>query len=205
VLLHLPEVLSIAAGTVGAWLDALALPKASRVACVVPAPLARYLLVPWNADMQSRKGRQVFAEHCFRQVYDDLSRDWVVRVDPSAFGHGALACAIEAGLLDALERSTHERGLTLESVQPALMRAFNTLQPPLAEGGTWIVVPGTDALTLLLVENGRPLRVAVQAGSLDRLEAVLRREWFALGRDGAWPQVRVCSPPASAIPPAARA
>jgi hypothetical protein len=199
--LHLPCDLPFAGGVAafGAWVDTLALARGTRVACVVPAPFARYLLVPWNADMQSRKARQVFAEHCFRQVYDELSCDWLVRVDSARFGDPALACAIEASLIDALARTMLERGLSLESVQPALMHAFNAIEPPLADGSTWIVVPGADTLTLLLVEDGRPLRVAVLAGSVERLDALLRREWFALGRDGTWSQVRVCTPAVAAL------
>ena len=63
----------------------------------------------------------------------------------------------------------------------------------LAAGSTWIVVPGCGTLTLLLVEDGRPVRVALVAGAIERLDACLRREWFALGREGTWSHVRVCA------------
>ena len=175
-------------------LAALALRRGARVACIVPAPFVRYVLVPWNAGMQARAARQLLAEHCFREIYGELSRDWVVRVDPARFGSAALACAMSAGLLDELERICAERGVVLDSVQPALMTAFNAIDVPLSQGSSWIVVPGTGTLTLMLVEDGRPLRVALVAGDLERLDALLRREWFALGRDDAWVHVHVCEP-----------
>lgn len=173
--------------------EELALRRGTRVACVVPAPFVRYVLVPWNASMQGRKARQVFAEHCFRETYGELAREWVVRIDPGRFGQATLACAMNTGLLDELERVLRACGLVLESVQPALMNAFNSMPTRLAAGSTWIVVPGSGTLTLLLVEDGRPLRVALVAGGVDRMEAILRREWFALGREGTWSHVRVCA------------
>lgn len=175
-------------------IQAMALPHGTRLACIVPAPFVRYVLVPWNAQMQSRKSRQVFAEHCFRETYGDLARDWIVRVDTARFGGAALACAMNASLFDELSRMAEARGVVLASVQPALMNAFNAHPTPLAAGSTWIVVPGTGTLTLLLVEDGRPLRVALVAGTQDRLDALLQREWFSLGREERWSHVRVCAP-----------
>ncbi len=172
----------------------LALPRGRRVACIVPAPFVRYLLVPWNAAMQGLKARQVFAEHWFREAYGELARDWVVRVDAARYGSAALACAMNADLPGELARMAGACGVVLESVQPALMNAFNAMPRPLTGGADWIVVPGSGTLTLLLVEDGAPLRVALAAGSLERLDAVLRREWFALGRDGTWSGVHVCAP-----------
>ena len=195
-----------AVAELGAQLDARAVPRGARIACVVPAPFVRYVLVPWNAEMQSRKQRQILAEHCFRETYGELAREWVVRVDHARYGCAALACAMGAALLADLERWAVDRGVVLESVQPALMNAFNAIADPLSHESTWIVVPGSGALTLMLVEDGRPLRVALVAGSLERLDALLRREWFALGREDSWSHVRVCAPtpaPAPAPAPAA--
>jgi hypothetical protein len=171
-----------------------ALPRGTRLACVVPVPLVRYVLVPWTTALRGRRTRQVLAEHCLRETYGDLVRDWTVRVDAAGFGSPALACAMSSALLADLDRVATAQGVVLASVQPALMSAFNALKAPLADGSTWIVVPGRDALTLLLVDDGRPLRVAVVAGTVDQLDVLLRREWFALGREGRWSHVRVCAP-----------
>ena len=189
----LPMVEGIA--ELASFIRSLALPPGRRIACIVPAPFVRYVLVPWNAQMQGRKARQLFAEHWFRETYGELARDWIVRVDPARFGSSALACAMNAELPGALARMADECGVVLESVQPALMNAFNAMPAPLTDSADWIVVPGRDTLTLLLVEDGVPQRVTLAAGSLENLDAVLRREWFALGRDDTWSGVRVCAPP----------
>ena len=176
-------------------IDASPLARGTRVRCVVPGRFARYLLVPWNVDMQTSKARQAFAEHCFRETCGEMTRDWIVRVDAAGWERAALACAIDAALLDELARMMADRGLILCSVEPALMHEFNAIGDPLPAGASWVVVPEAGALTLLLVEDGRPLRVAMTAGTVQQLPAILAREWFALGRDEPWVHVQLCGTP----------
>jgi hypothetical protein len=194
---------SCAVAELARQIDASPLARGSNVRCVVPARFARYLLVPWNADMQSPAARQVFAEHCFGETFGEMARNWVVRVDSAAWERAALACAIDAALLDDLARITVDRGLTLCSVQPALMHEVNAIAAPLPAGASWIVVPEAGVLTLLLVEGREPLRVAVVAGTLPQLPAILAREWFSLGRDEPCAPAHVCGMPIQATAPTA--
>jgi len=172
-------------------LDAAALPRHARAACVVPARHARYLLVPWNAAMQSRAARQAFAEHCFAETFGELARGWVVRAGEGAYACATLACALDAALLDELGRVFALRGLALRSVTPSLVHALAGLGDNLPDGASWVVVPEVDMLTLLLVEDGQPRRVTVAHGTAAQLPALLAREWFALGRDDRWAHVAV--------------
>jgi hypothetical protein len=172
-------------------LDAAALPRRTRVGCVVPSHHVRLLLVPWNAAMQSRTARQAFAEHCLRETYGDLVAGCVVRAGEGAYASATLACAIDAGLLDALGRVFAERGLTLCSVRPSLVHELARIGGTLPPGASWVVLTEGDALTLLLLEDGRPLRVCVARGTPARLPQLLAREWFALGRDDRWTHVEV--------------
>ena len=179
-------------------LDAHPQAAKTRVACIVPSRFVRYLAVPWNAAMQSASARQAFAEHCFRETFGTLARDWVVRVDAPHWERPSLACAMESGLLDALARMMAERKLVLCSVQPALMHEFNALDRASTAGARWIVVPDADGLTLLLVEDGHVVCVKVVAGGLGEVDAILAREWFMLGREAPAPASRICAPPTAA-------
>lgn len=170
-------------------LDAAGVDRKTRVGCVVPGRYARYLLVPWNAAMQTRGARQVFAEHCFRTTYGDLASGWVVRAGAGDYESATLACALDAALLDELGRVFAQRGLALCSVTPSLVHELGELGDALPGGATWLVVPEAEALTLLLVEDGRPQRVAVAPGAQTQLPALLSREWFALGREDSWAHV----------------
>ncbi len=192
-----------AVATLALQLDAADIDKKTRVGCVVPGRYARYLLVPWNAAMQSRGARQVFAEHCFRDTYGDLARDWVVRAGAGDYESTTLACAIDAALLDELGRVFALRGLALCSVTPSLVHELGALGGALPDDATWVVVPEADMLTLLLVEAGRPQRVAVARGALPQLPALLSREWFSLGREDRWAHVEVRPERADAIARAA--
>ena len=183
-----------AVAALAARLDARPFKRGTRVACIVPGQLARYLIVPWNAAMQKPASRQVFAEHCFRETYAEMSDGWVVRVDEPAYERSSLACAIDGALLDALAAMLAERGLVPCSIQPALMHAANALETPLSPGLDWIVVPDGAGVTLLLMEGGRPLWVSTAAAHAGTVEAVLAREWFAIGRDPAPAKVHVCAP-----------
>ncbi len=180
-----------AVGALARELDAAALPRKARVACVVPARHARALLVPWNAAMQSRAARQAFAEHCFRDTYGELARDWVVRTGAGGHACPALACAIDAALLDELGRVFAERGLALRSVVPSLVHELAQLGAGLPRGASWIAVPEGDALTLLLLEDGVPRRVCTVRGTPAQLPQLLAREWFALGREDRWAHVEL--------------
>jgi hypothetical protein len=172
-------------------LDAAPLARDTRIACVVPGRHVRYLLVPWNAAMQSRAARRTFAEHCFRETYGDLARDWVVRAGDGDYESATLACAIDAALLDELGRVFATRGLALCSVTPSLVHEVGLLGDALPAGAAWIVVPEADALTLLLLEDGRPHRVCVARAAMQQLPQLLAREWFALGRDDRWTHVEL--------------
>ncbi|MEP6502037.1 MAG: hypothetical protein ABJD97_01800 [Betaproteobacteria bacterium] len=172
-------------------LDAAPLARRSRVGCVVPGRHVRYLLVPWNAVMQARAARQAFAEHCFRETYGELARDWVVRAGAGACASATRACAIDAALLDELGRVFALRGLVLCSVTPSLVHELAVLGDGLPAGASWVVVPEADALTVLLLEDGRPQRVAVAHGGPAQLPQLLAREWFALGRDDRWAHVEL--------------
>lgn len=172
-------------------LEAEAVDQKTRVGCVVPGCYARYLLVPWNAGMQSRSARQLFAEHCFRDTYGDLARNWVVRAGQGDYESAALACAIDAALLDELGRVFALRGLRLCSVTPSLVHELAARGAALPSGATWFVVPEDGTLTLLLLEDGRPRRVAVAKGAAPELPTLLSREWFSLGREDRWTNVEI--------------
>jgi hypothetical protein len=170
-------------------LDAGGIDKKTRVGCVVPSLYARYLLVPWNAAMQSRSARQVFAEHCFRNTYGELAANWVVRAGTGDYESATLACALDAALLDELYRMFAQRNLALRSVTPSLVHELGVLGDAFPGGATWLVVPEADMLTLLLVEQGQPRRVAIARGAQPQLPELLSREWFSLGREDRWTHV----------------
>jgi hypothetical protein len=166
-------------------LDDASLPRRSRVTCVLAGELVRYCIVPWNPSAMSTNARRAFAAHCFREVYGASSSGWTVRLDEPRYGEPTLACAIDSALLDRLAALLHSRRLVLESITPSLVQASRAARSELTGSTFWCVVQESRAMTLLLVEQQRPLLVKVLSAREHDLGRVLAREWLALGLEAA--------------------
>lgn len=164
-------------------LTALALPPGTRLSCIVAGEGARYQIVPWRDELSHPAQRQLLAEQCFREAYGDVARGWTVHQHATRYGAATLACAIDTALLDQLDAQARARGLTLMSVQPALMHAYNLARHKMSPGLHWFVALDTVSTTLLLQSPTEPLRVKRLPSSARDLASALDREWFALGID----------------------
>lgn len=165
-------------------LDQRAPKRGARVTCIVAGDAARYRVVPWSEELVSTAQRQVLAEHCFREAYGEAARGWVVRLHAARHGAAALACALDAALLDRLDALVQARQLRLVSVQPSLMHAFNETPGRREPGPYWFVCIDAFWATALLMSPGEPLHVKqLSTAGLD-LAMSLDREAFTLGLGG---------------------
>jgi hypothetical protein len=186
-----------------AALDALALPRGSRLICTVGGGAARYRIVPWVDALGSAAQRQLLAQQCFVEAFGEAARSWTVRQHATRYGAATLACAIDTALLSRLAALTGERGLKLISVQPSLMRDFNASRRQLPPGMFWFAQIEPACTTLLLMSPTEPLhikRLPSGGGELS-LALALDREWFALGIDAPRCPVLVAQSAASSFAP----
>ncbi len=158
-----------------------ALPRGTRLTCVVAGEGVRYRVVPWNDDFVSPAQRQVFSAHCFTEVYGEAARGWTVRQDSERHGLATLACALDTALLDSLVATVQAHELKLVSVQPAFTHVYNQVRRRLEVGLYWFVWVDGPWVTLLLMSAGEPLLVRSLAPSGQSLAGLLEREWFMLG------------------------
>lgn len=202
-------------------LDARALPRGTRLTCILAGEGVRYRVVPWSDDLSSPAQRQALAEHCFHEAYGAAAHAWTVRQTEPRHGAATLACAVDTLLLERLDGLARERGLALVSVQPDLVEAFNQARRAIARGRCWFVVRDGAWTTLLLLSDNEPLHVKRLPSPGTDLARLLDREWFALGlddpvcpvyvvgaapaaRDAAaarWPSVELSAPGSGASPP----
>ena len=158
-----------------------ALPPGTRLTCVVAGEGVRHQIVPWRDELSRPAQRQLLAEQCFREAYGEVARDWTVRQHATRYGAATLACAIDTALLDRLDAQSRARRLTLASVQPSLMHAYNLARHRMSPGLHWFVTFDAVSTTLLLQSPTEPLLVKrIPSSALD-LAHTLDREWFALG------------------------
>ena len=180
-------------------LDELQPARHTRVACVFAGDLVRYCLVPWNPSATGARRRHSFAAHCFKEVYGDAAAGWRVSLDKPRYGEPALACAIDASLLDRVAALSAKRGLVPQSMQPSLMHATRAASRAVQLATVWCVVQEPRTTTLLLVARRRPMLVKVLAAREHDLGVVLAREWLALGFEAARCPVVLVSPDLSSL------
>lgn len=164
-------------------LDTRALRRGTRLLCVVGGEAVRYAVVPWVEAMSSPELGQRLAEQCFRETYGEVAREWRVCRHAGGFGSATLACAIDSSLLGHLDAAARARGLSIVSVQPSLMHAFNQTRRAIDQGLFWFVAFEPLWTTLLLMSDAEPLLVKRMPTSSVALIGVLDREWFSLGID----------------------
>jgi hypothetical protein len=147
---------------------------------VVADPWARYGMVPWPATRLDAAGRLTHARYVLGDTYGEAVADWAVTLADTPPGHSYVACAMPATLRSALEDALAPARLTLVSLQPQLIVAFNAWRHRLPADDTWFVSMDDGALSAVHLTNGAWDRVHMARLSpdwsveLERLQAFAR-------------------------------
>lgn len=151
----------------------------SRAHVILADAWVRYFMVtPPDAARRLDDCRAAAALR-FTQLHEDTPDGWEIRADWRA-DRPFLACALPVALLDHLQRAAADAGLTLLSVRPQFIAAFNGGRPR-ERSDSWLAVAHDHRLTLGAMHEGR-LR-AVRSLPLPEtrlLSEVLRREALRL-------------------------
>ena len=190
------EVIPIEGGTEAAgWqraVEALGSALTSVVArpCDVTVVLSnhfvRYALLPWNAALKTGAEWHALARHQFEGVHGQAA-GWDLKVALTGARGARIACAVETGLLEALEQKiggSGLKGLALASVQPYLMAAFNRIRSRIGREPCWLLIVEPGCMAMALLESGawRALRNRrIDAGWRTALPGLLERESALLG------------------------
>lgn len=131
-------------------------------------PWARYCIVPWPETRLDADGRLTQARYAIGDTFGEAVADWVVTLADTPPGRSYVACAMPATLRGALEDTLAPARLTLVSLQPQLIVAFNAWRHLLPDDDAWFVS----------VDDGSLSAVHLSAGSWDRVHmARLSPEW----------------------------
>jgi len=141
----------------------------------------RYTLMPWSETLNDTAEEEVYARHCFRQLYGANADQWELRLSPERIVLPQLASAVDMHLLTALRGVFERQGVALNSIQPRLMAAYNNCRPALKECSAWFALYEPGCLCLALLQNGhwasvRTMRIGTDW--LDTLSWMLEREAF---------------------------
>lgn len=139
----------------------------------------RYTMVPWSESLSDDAEQMAYAQHCFRQAYGAAAASWDLRLSPGPAGLPQLASAVDGRLLQALRTVFSSGGVSLRSVQPGLMAAYNNCRSRLRHQSAWFVLSEPGCLCLALLQHGhwasvRNMRVG--ADWREQLPHLLERE-----------------------------
>lgn len=139
----------------------------------------RYALVPWRAGLADAEEDLSYARHCFTRVYGKPALQWETRLSHQPPEMPRLASAIDVDLLDGLRSVFDRTGVTLRSIQPYLMTAFNSARGQLRQRSAWLALLEPGHLCLALLHNGQWSRVRglrIDGTGREELPPILERE-----------------------------
>jgi hypothetical protein len=113
---------------------------------IVSSRFVRYCIVPWRDNVVGESEHAEFARHCFRNIYGESAAGWEIRISSGGFRRNALASAVDAAMLRAVEGSLAVHGVPIASIQPNFMAACNRFRRQLN---------GYDSGCIAVLEPGR--------------------------------------------------
>jgi len=112
---------------------------AANLRLIVADNYARYAIVPWSDDLSDEDERIQHARLCMATTFGYVVSQWTVTVSDAPPGSSQVACAIPTALLDRIRSLTAPHDLTIRSMQPQLIAAFNGWRDKLPRGDAWFV------------------------------------------------------------------
>ena len=155
------------------WHDA-----AARVV-IADHPWACYGMVPWPGVRLDAAGRVTHARYVLGDTYGDAVAEWAVTLADSPPGRPYVACAMRPTLRGAIEEALVPARLTLESLQPRLIVAFNAWRRKLPAGDCWFVSLDEGSLSAVHLSNGAWDRIHTARLSSDWILELERLRAFA--------------------------
>ncbi|WP_153117432.1 hypothetical protein [Rhodocyclus tenuis] len=144
---------------------ALATAVAPRLHIVLAGQYARWLLLPWQAEIASPVEVDALARLRLREIYGDTARHWQVSCAERPPGEATPVCAIDKELLDGLRALAAQHGCRLESVRPLFAAAADHWRKKLPRGVVWFGLLDKAHLSLGLLHDRRWL--ALHSESID--------------------------------------
>jgi hypothetical protein len=159
-------------------------PRAGALHVVVSDHFARYVLVPWSADLVADAERIAFARIIFHDVFGAAADTWNVTMDEQPAGCASFACAIDRALQQSLQDLAKALGLRLAALAPTLTDRINRHRRALGEPTFCVASIEPGRLTLAFRHAGAWQAVRsrrVEGSPIDGLAGALLQEAAAGG------------------------
>lgn len=167
----------VVAGGLDALREAIAAEGPVRATVVLSNRLVRYALVPFDPAVSGAGEEAALARFHFVRIHGERAKAWDIRLG-EAHGAARLACAVDAGLVDAL-RACFAGKARLVSIQPYLMAAFNRVRARLERAPAWLAMleRGRACLALASCDGWHAVQsLRLAKDEPDEVIAMLERE-----------------------------
>ncbi|TFY90141.1 hypothetical protein DYL59_09660 [Pseudomonas kairouanensis] len=131
-----------------------------RATVLLGFPHVHYLMLPWQAGLNSAAEWQGFAQASFHQQAGLDVEQWQVQIANSTFGHERLAVAVSQALLQDLRELFKLHRLPLVTCTPLLTAVAQQYWRKLPDDCV-LAVPEAEGLSCLYRQHGAPHQVCV--------------------------------------------
>jgi len=114
----------------------------------------RYKVIPALPAFTSADKALLIATHCFRESYGDIVDDWVIKLNSLPDGDTLVACAVDSGLIVALQTLASQYQCKLKSIQPYLMSGFNRARRQIKPLAACYAQIEAGRITIALIKDG---------------------------------------------------
>ena len=146
-------------------LSAMQLQPGTRLTITLASEFVRYLSLPALQIRMNATEKLAYIAAAYQDVYGDVVNDWEINCHDAPASETTLAAAIDNKLLAELSQIALKHGLTLNSVQPYLMRAFNALAKQIGLATGYFVIVESKRLLLINLQDGKYQHLRVFAVS----------------------------------------
>jgi hypothetical protein len=169
--------------TLESALAAMQIKSKTTIQIIIANDFVRYLMLPCSPISMRPAEQHAYAMATYREVYGVAAEAWHIKLRDAPPNQATLVAAIDGNLLETLKQISLKYQLKLDSVQPYLMRVFNSLSKQLGKLNGYLVIQESRRLLLISLLKGQcqNLRtISINAASGDdwqlELKHLLARE-----------------------------
>jgi hypothetical protein len=129
-----------------------------HVVVVLSNQYARWLVLPWQAEIRSQADLAAYYRHGLQQAFASDGQDWQIQAQPGGYGQPILLNALPVALMQQLQTVLATHRLLPGIITPAWTLAANLALQVMRQQGLpaegWIVCRETGSLTVACLLQG---------------------------------------------------
>lgn len=144
-----------AVGKLESVLVAMQIKPKTTLQIIIANDFVRYLILPQQPISMSPAEQHAYAMAAYRDVYGAVADAWNIKLHDAAPNQATIVAAIDEKLLETLKKVSLKYQLKLLSVQPYLMRVYNSLTKQVSKLNGYLLIVESKRLLLLSILNGQ--------------------------------------------------